>query len=79
MRERILDVNPDVEVREYRCFFLPEEAGKFPFSEYDYVVDAVDTVTAKIGLVVSAGQAGVPIISSMGAGYSLFSYLQVQI
>lgn len=71
MRERILDVNPDAVVREYRCFFLPEEAEKFPFAEYDYVVDAVDTVTAKIGLVEAAKRAGVPIISSMGAGNKL--------
>lgn len=68
MKQRILDINPEITVNEWRCFFLPEEQEKFPFSEYDYVVDAVDTVTAKIGLVMAAKEAGVPIISSMGAG-----------
>ncbi len=71
MKERLLDVNPDLLVHEYRCFFLPEEADAFPFREYDYVVDAVDTVTAKIGLVMAAKEAGVPVISSMGAGNKL--------
>ncbi|MBO7340138.1 MAG: tRNA threonylcarbamoyladenosine dehydratase, partial [Lachnospiraceae bacterium] len=61
-------INPEITVNEWRCFFLPEEQERFPFSEYDYVVDAVDTVTAKIGLVMAAKEAGVPIISSMGAG-----------
>ena len=71
MRERILSINPEVQVRVYPCFFLPENADRFPFGEYDYVVDAVDTVTAKIELVVRAGEAGVPVISSMGAGNKL--------
>ncbi len=71
MRERILDINPDAEVRVYPCFFLPETADRFPFSEYDYVVDAVDTVTAKIELAVRAQEAHVPMISSMGAGNKL--------
>lgn len=71
MRERILDINPDAEVRVYPCFFLPETADRFPFSEYDYVVDAVDTVTAKIELAVRAQAAHVPMISSMGAGNKL--------
>ena len=48
MKERMLDINPDVDVRIHRCFFLPENADDFPFDEYDYVVDAVDTVTAQI-------------------------------
>ena len=68
MKERMLDINPDVQVETYKCFFLPENADDFPFAEYDYVVDAVDTVTAKIQLVMEAKEAGVPIISSMGAG-----------
>lgn len=68
MRERMLEINPDVKVNIYKCFFLPENADDFPFSEYDYVVDAVDTVTAKIELVMKCQEAGVPIISSMGAG-----------
>lgn len=71
MRERILSINPEALVRVYPCFFLPENADSFPFEEYDYVVDAVDTVTAKIELVMRARDAGVPIISSMGAGNKL--------
>ena len=68
MKDRMLEINPDVKVNVYKCFFLPENADDFPFSEYDYVVDAVDTVTAKIELVMKCKEAGVPIISSMGAG-----------
>lgn len=71
MRGRILSINPQAQVRVYSCFFLPENADSFPFHEYDYVVDAVDTVTAKIELVMRAKEAGVPIISSMGAGNKL--------
>jgi tRNA A37 threonylcarbamoyladenosine dehydratase len=71
MRERMLDINPHVEVREHKCFFLPENADEFPFEEYDYVVDAVDTVTAKIALIMKAREKGVPVISSMGAGNKL--------
>ena len=71
MKERMRDINPDTEVRVYRCFFLPENADSFPFSEYDYVVDAVDTVTAKIALVLKCQAAGVPVISAMGAGNKL--------
>ena len=68
MEERILDINPDAKVVKHQCFYLPETADDFRFEEYDYVVDAVDTVTAKIALVMQAKEAGVPIISSMGAG-----------
>ena len=71
MRERILDINPSVDIRVYKCFFLPENADEFPFDEYDYVVDAVDMVTAKIELVMKAQEKGVRIISSMGAGNKL--------
>lgn len=71
MRERILEINPEALVRVYPCFFLPENTDSFPFEEYDYVVDAVDTVTAKIELVMRAREKGVPIISSMGAGNKL--------
>ena len=71
MMERMKDINPDVEVQVHKCFFLPENADDFPFADYDYVVDAVDTVTAKISLVMKAQEAGVPIISSMGAGNKL--------
>ena len=69
--ERILDINPDAAVTKHKCFFMPENADSFDFAEYDYVVDAVDTVTAKIELVMRANAAGVPIISSMGAGNKL--------
>ena len=71
MKERILDINPDAKVEIHKCFFLPENADEFPFEEYDYIVDAVDTVTAKIALVMKAQEKGVPIISSMGAGNKL--------
>lgn len=71
MKERILDINPETEVTVHKCFFLPENADEFPFEDYDYVVDAVDTVTAKIALVMKAKEAQVPIISSMGAGNKL--------
>lgn len=71
MKERILDINPDAEVKAFKCFYLPETRNLFDFSEYDYVVDAVDTVTAKIQLILQAKEAVVPIISSMGAGNKL--------
>ena len=71
MKERMLDINPEVEVTVHKCFFLPENADEFPFAEYDYVVDAVDTVTAKIELVMKCQKEGVPIMSSMGAGNKL--------
>ena len=71
MKERILDINPEALVQIHNCFFLPENADGFPFAEYDYIVDAVDTVTAKIELVMKAQETGVPIISSMGAGNKL--------
>lgn len=69
MKERILDMDPDIRVRTHNCFFLPET--EFDLSPYDYIVDAIDTVTAKIELAVRAKQAGVPIISSMGTGNKL--------
>ena len=71
MKERILEINPDADVIIHNCFFLPENAEDFPFAEYDYVVDAVDTVTAKIALVMKAQENDVPVISSMGAGHKL--------
>lgn len=71
MKERALDINPEIEVEERRCFFLPETASEFDFTQYDYVVDAVDTVTAKLTLVEAAKVAEVPIISCMGAGNKL--------
>ena len=71
MKERILDINPDIKVHVHKCFYLPETKDEFDFSQYDYVVDAVDTVTAKLQLVEEANAAGVPVISSMGAGNKL--------
>ena len=71
MKERILEINPNAVVNTHKCFFLPENKDEFDFSQYSYVVDAVDTVTAKIQLVLEAQNAGVPIISSMGAGNKL--------
>lgn len=71
MRDRMVEINPEVDVRIHKRFFLPENADEFPFSEYDYVVDAVDTVTAKIELVMKCQKEGIPIISSMGAGNKL--------
>lgn len=68
MKERILAINPEAKVHLHQCFFLPENADEFPFDQYDYVVDAVDTVTAKIELILRSQAAGVPVISSMGAG-----------
>lgn len=71
MENRIKDINPECVVRKYQCFYLPETAGEFDFSQYSYVVDAIDTVTGKIQLVMQAKEAGVPIISSMGTGNKL--------
>ena len=68
MKERILDINPKSKVEIHNCFFLPGNADEFPFEEYDYIVDAVDTVTAKISLVMKCQETGTPIISCMGAG-----------
>ena len=66
--ERIRDINPDCIVRTYKTFFLPETQDQFDFHEYDYVVDAIDTVTGKLAIIEKAKAAGVPVISSMGAG-----------
>ena len=71
MKDRILEINPNAKVNIYKTFFLPENAHEFPFDKYDYVVDAVDTVTAKISLVMKCKEMNVPIISSMGAGNKL--------
>ena len=71
MKEHLLEINPEVEVFERDCFFLPETKDTFDFSAYDYVIDAVDTVTAKLALVEACKEVGVPIISSMGAGNKL--------
>lgn len=71
MKDRIMLINPDCKVNTHRCFYLPETAEQFDFKQYDYVVDAVDTVTAKVELVMQAKKCNVPIISSMGAGNKL--------
>lgn len=71
MKERIALINPEADVRVYRKFFLPENADEFDFTQYDYVIDAVDTVSAKIELVMKAQADGTPIICSMGAGNKL--------
>lgn len=71
MADRIRDINPDCQVKAFRTFYTPETAEEFDFSSYDYVVDAIDTVKGKIGLVMQAKEAGTPIISSMGAGNKL--------
>lgn len=65
---RVHDINPDCKVQTHKVFFLPENADQFDFSQYDYIIDAIDTVAGKIGLVTAAKAAGVPIICSMGAG-----------
>lgn len=71
MANRIHQINPECKVTKHKCFYLPENRSEFDFSQYDYIVDAVDTVTAKIDLVVQAGEVAKPIISSMGAGNKL--------
>lgn len=68
MKERILEINPNAVVNIHQCFYTPEVADDYDFSEYTYIVDAVDTVTAKLELIVRAQEKSVPIISSMGAG-----------
>lgn len=71
MKQRILEINPDAKVHVHQCFFLPDTKDLFDFGNYTYVIDAVDTVTAKIQLVIQAQVAKVPIISCMGAGNKL--------
>ena len=71
MRARILSINPQTRVTVWPCFFLPENADTFPFADYDYVVDAVDTVSAKLALAARCQTAGVQLISCMGAGNKL--------
>ncbi len=71
MKERMLEINPDVKVDIHKCFFLPENAHEFAFDKYDYVVDAVDTVSAKIEIIMQSQKNNVPVISCMGAGNKL--------
>jgi tRNA A37 threonylcarbamoyladenosine dehydratase len=68
MKERILSINPEAEIEIHKCFFLPENQDDFDFTTYDYVVDAVDTVTAKLLIIEKAKKVGTPVISAMGAG-----------
>lgn len=71
MKQRMLDINPLAKINTYETFFLPDNSFEFPFDEYDYVVDAVDTVTAKIELIMQCKNRNIPVISSMGAGNKL--------
>ena len=71
MKERMLEISPEADIRVHKCFFLPENADDFSFEEYDYVVDAVDTVTAKTEIILRAREKKVPVISAMGAGNKL--------
>ncbi len=68
MKERMLEINPDVDVTIHKCFFLPENSDQFPFEEYDYIVDAIDTITAKLEIIAKAKRLNIPVISAMGAG-----------
>ena len=71
MRERLLDINPDVDAVARQMFYMPEHAGEIEWERYDYIVDCIDTVTAKLDLIVQAARRGIPIISAMGAGNKL--------
>jgi tRNA threonylcarbamoyladenosine dehydratase len=71
MKERVLDINPDAEVMTHQCFYLKDTADQFDFSEYDYIVDAIDTVSAKIEMILRAEEMNIPIISCMGTGNKL--------
>lgn len=68
---RIAEINPDIVVRAHKTFYMPDTSDQFDFHNYDYIVDAIDTVTGKLELIVRANEAGTPIISSMGAGNKL--------
>ena len=71
MKERLLDINPSINVNAYKVFYMPENSEEYDLSKYDYVVDAIDTVTAKIELICKAKSVNTPIISSMGTGNKL--------
>lgn len=68
MKDRILSINPNAKINTFKCFYLPETSNLFDFKKYDYVIDAIDTVTAKIDIIVKCKGLNVPIISSMGTG-----------
>jgi tRNA A37 threonylcarbamoyladenosine dehydratase len=69
--ERVHDICPDIKVNTYKCFYMPDTADQFDFTQYDYIIDAIDTVTGKLEIIKRADVAGVPVISSMGAGNKL--------
>lgn len=69
--ERFLDINPKLKIRKFNTFFMPDTSDEFDFSEYDYVIDAIDTITGKLEIIKKATEANVPVISSMGAGNKL--------
>ena len=69
--QRVKDINPNIKVNTYKCFYMPDTADQFDFTQYDYVIDAIDTVTGKLELIKRAEAVNVPIISSMGAGNKL--------
>lgn len=71
MKERALSINPDIQINAHNCFFMPDNSAEFDFSEYSYVVDAIDTVTGKIEIIMRAAAVNVPVISCMGAGNKL--------
>lgn len=71
MADRIRDINPECEAEAMKCFFMPDTADSFDFTKYDYVVDAIDTVTGKLALIEKAYNEGIPVISSMGTGNKL--------
>ena len=73
--ERILDINPDVKVTKHKMFFTPQNSSEIDFSKYDYVVDAIDTVSGKLEIIEQSKKAGVPVISSMGAGNKMYPEL----
>ncbi len=71
MKERAILINPDVVINAHKCFYMPDNSAQYDLSVYDYIIDAVDTVTAKIEIIIRANEAGVPIISCMGTGNKL--------
>lgn len=71
MKQRILDINPDADINAFNVFYTPENSSLYPIDKYDYVIDAIDTVTSKIHLICECYRANVPIISAMGAGNKL--------
>ena len=71
MRERALSINPDVKINAHNCFYMPDNADDYDFSVYSYIVDAIDTVTGKIEIIMRANELGIPVISCMGAGNKL--------